>query len=433
MAGSLPAPAAGASVDDEAALLGTVAAYPDDDLPRLVYADWLEDRGDDGRADFVRTQVQLAREPEWSPLAVRCKHFRPEMLTGEPWRATLPTLPPRVAAWHPETPFRRGLPDWLVVRDLASFLDFADRLLAEYPVTTLSLPTSTLPFWQDFARRTWLRGVKSLHFYGLSTPIEPLRVLADAPNAAGVESLTLESTASPAVPVVLADLFASPLGDRVKTLDLRVGGDPAGEWLEGIEDLPDGHPLDALDLRTMQLGREGVRRLARSPLMRRLRRFHFRDQPLGAKGAGELLNADRDRVREDIALTRTVSYFLPGQDFRLGPTAATLRRFDVSGNSFLGDAEWGWAGRVGELRSLVLKDCMLDATAVGRLAPRLACRDLVELDLRGNLPLGRAVHALRDAPLARLAALALPGRGLSSGDRADLRRHFADAVVFDDE
>ena len=37
------------------AFLAEILATPDDDAPRMVYADWLEDNGDPQRADFVRT------------------------------------------------------------------------------------------------------------------------------------------------------------------------------------------------------------------------------------------------------------------------------------------------------------------------------------------------------------------------------------------
>lgn len=37
-----------------------------DDGPRLVYADWLDDRGEADRADFIRVQIELARLPAGS-------------------------------------------------------------------------------------------------------------------------------------------------------------------------------------------------------------------------------------------------------------------------------------------------------------------------------------------------------------------------------
>ncbi|AMV29301.1 Leucine Rich repeats (2 copies) [Gemmata sp. SH-PL17] len=49
--------------DDESALLGAIAANPDDDTPRLVYADWLDEHGRHERAEFIRVQIELARAP----------------------------------------------------------------------------------------------------------------------------------------------------------------------------------------------------------------------------------------------------------------------------------------------------------------------------------------------------------------------------------
>ena len=48
---------------DGDALLAAILATPDDDTPRLVYADWLDENGDPERAEFIRTQIQLGRAP----------------------------------------------------------------------------------------------------------------------------------------------------------------------------------------------------------------------------------------------------------------------------------------------------------------------------------------------------------------------------------
>jgi uncharacterized protein (TIGR02996 family) len=47
------------------ALLAAVCAAPDDDLPRLVYADWCDENGQPVRADFIRSQIELTRLEEW--------------------------------------------------------------------------------------------------------------------------------------------------------------------------------------------------------------------------------------------------------------------------------------------------------------------------------------------------------------------------------
>src|SRR5437660_386720 len=49
------------------AFVADVRDHPDDDLRRLVFADWLEDSGDGDRADFVRAQIEQARLDEGDP------------------------------------------------------------------------------------------------------------------------------------------------------------------------------------------------------------------------------------------------------------------------------------------------------------------------------------------------------------------------------
>jgi uncharacterized protein (TIGR02996 family) len=43
------------------ALLNAILAAPDDDAPRLIYADWLDEHGEAERAEFIRVQCELAR------------------------------------------------------------------------------------------------------------------------------------------------------------------------------------------------------------------------------------------------------------------------------------------------------------------------------------------------------------------------------------
>jgi uncharacterized protein (TIGR02996 family) len=44
------------------ALLHACLDNPDDDTPRLVYADWLQENGDPDRAEFIRLQIEIARQ-----------------------------------------------------------------------------------------------------------------------------------------------------------------------------------------------------------------------------------------------------------------------------------------------------------------------------------------------------------------------------------
>ena len=49
---------------DRDALYRAICAQPDEDTPRLAFADLLDEEGEPDRARFVRTQVELARVPD---------------------------------------------------------------------------------------------------------------------------------------------------------------------------------------------------------------------------------------------------------------------------------------------------------------------------------------------------------------------------------
>lgn len=58
-------------------LLAAVIAHPDDDVPRLVLADWLDEHGESERAEFIRVQIELnscqytVNDPRWQYLRSR--------------------------------------------------------------------------------------------------------------------------------------------------------------------------------------------------------------------------------------------------------------------------------------------------------------------------------------------------------------------------
>ena len=73
-------------MSDEAAFLAAIAAEPADDTRRLVYADWLDERGDP-RGEYLRLELQLHEIP--ARLAVLLNEVRG-------WaKGTLPTYQDR--------------------------------------------------------------------------------------------------------------------------------------------------------------------------------------------------------------------------------------------------------------------------------------------------------------------------------------------------
>jgi uncharacterized protein (TIGR02996 family) len=66
---------------DHAPFIAAVIARPDDDLPRLIYADWLDENGECERAEFIRVQCELCRcDPETA--------MRPPHVSEVNWRRT---------------------------------------------------------------------------------------------------------------------------------------------------------------------------------------------------------------------------------------------------------------------------------------------------------------------------------------------------------
>src|SRR5580704_8605623 len=49
-------------MSDRDALHAAVCANPDDDTPRLVFADWLDEHGEEKRAAFIRASVEEFRQ-----------------------------------------------------------------------------------------------------------------------------------------------------------------------------------------------------------------------------------------------------------------------------------------------------------------------------------------------------------------------------------
>jgi uncharacterized protein (TIGR02996 family) len=86
------------------AFLEAICAAPEDDTPRLVFADWLDDNGEPERAEFIRVQCALARLRADTRFAfpLRCDprrdglEARQQLLLarhGQRWLADLPIKP----------------------------------------------------------------------------------------------------------------------------------------------------------------------------------------------------------------------------------------------------------------------------------------------------------------------------------------------------
>ncbi|MCA9176055.1 MAG: TIGR02996 domain-containing protein [Planctomycetales bacterium] len=122
-------------MDLDSEFLKAILADPDDDMPRLVYADWLHDQGDP-RGEFIQLQCELAEihrnfyavDQELIDRHDDLVERQQDMLLehGDRWRAALAPL-------VQDCQFQRGLLQ-LVRLSGAQLRDYGDRIMAAAPI-----------------------------------------------------------------------------------------------------------------------------------------------------------------------------------------------------------------------------------------------------------------------------------------------------------
>jgi uncharacterized protein (TIGR02996 family) len=152
-------------MDPHLPFLKAIVANRHDDLPRLVYADFLEETGDPphlARAHFIRTQIHLETADPKSALFAEMKALEARLLDMylDEWQHELPE-----ALWYqPEergVKWRRGFVDDLGPMSVNEFQNHGSAALGELPITSVQLADTTsdlnLHVHPDLAHVTRLR------------------------------------------------------------------------------------------------------------------------------------------------------------------------------------------------------------------------------------------------------------------------------------
>jgi uncharacterized protein (TIGR02996 family) len=171
-------------VNYEDACLDAIRATPDDDTPRLIYADWLEDNGQGERAEFIRVQVERAKlawgDPRRQELAKRERRL----------------LATRVAGWFGslhgsvrQKVFRRGLLEEGDI-DAHAFVVHAEELFRLGPVKQLTFRKAAKHIVRLAACPSLLR-LEVLILAGHSLRDAGVRALAESPNVGRLSQLFL--------------------------------------------------------------------------------------------------------------------------------------------------------------------------------------------------------------------------------------------------
>ncbi len=250
-------------MDDEG-LIRALIADPDDDVPRLVYADWLEEHGRPERARLIRGQCELQRLTECDDAATQDR--RTALATEVvallkkhriAWLAELPSL--GGVFWRPapndHSPggiFERGFVNAIMAESPTALLGDGERAFAVAPVQRLYLG--------------WLGPRAS-------------RKLSQWPFLARLRSLEARGAEDRSV----VELARSPYLSSLRRLKL----DGCGITSAGLESLAKAGWLGSLThlhLGSNRIDDDGARALAAAPHPGQLRCIDLRSNPLSAAG-----------------------------------------------------------------------------------------------------------------------------------------------------
>src|SRR5262249_23168737 len=132
--------------------LQTIIQNPEDDAPRLVYADWLEEHGDADRAEFIRVQCEIAKLDKSDPRHLSLSERSSELHQAHrmEWAEPLSKL----AKWFF---FERGFIERIGI-SAQTLLENAEAVFQSAPIREIELLGSAR-FMEDLANCRYLSQV----------------------------------------------------------------------------------------------------------------------------------------------------------------------------------------------------------------------------------------------------------------------------------
>jgi uncharacterized protein (TIGR02996 family) len=381
-------------MNHEDAFLDAIRHEPDDDAHRLIFADWLEDRGDP-RGPFIRCQVLAEQKPLRDPARLALEEEARDHFEANRTEWLLP-LAGHADGWT----FRRGFVETVSLSKDA-FLDLPSVLFDRHPVREAHLvlePLDRSP--QDLADLAACPHLQFIERLGLVH-----RFLADSP----VESL-----------------LASPHLGRLRGLVLS-GTYLTGRWLGEIDRYPVLAQIEELDLSHCPFLHDRVlRTLAGSRQIGVLRKLHLGATALTPYGLIALLAPHRLARLVDLQVTVMNVPALAEASRRAlrelasSPTVEQLTSLSLRGGSLAGErAERLFSSPLENVRDLQVIGCELSGPGASALAAAPSLRRLTRLNLAHNKLDPEDMGVLANSPILErveileLADNLLQGRGLT--------------------
>ena len=406
----------------DAALLAAIVADPDDDTPRLVYADWLDENDRPDEAAFLRVQCAAAAaaadfdHPDYPDLILRdfdlvtwlsARHPDPplrlpkslQLLAGQNWWRTAHRGFPRFLAFNENgrsptkaartigpalerafdtLPGRAVVLRYLSVEQLAAVL----RLPVFERVTTLKLELRLGEEEADEAARVvasapLLRNLRSLALW-FAVGEAGCEALGASPHLGRLDDFAL--TAAGLTPAAVRALVGGGWFTNLRAIELD--GDPPDGFLDALAALPPFPRLDTLGLRRSIIPAASWLALARSAAVPKLASLDVTGGDMSGGRMAALARAKGFALRF-LYLSRCGIGNEGAEVLAHSPQAGSLGMLHLTANGIgpAGAVAIGGSPRFTQLRHLVLAQNVVGVGGLRALGDNPALRGLRLLDL----------------------------------------------------
>lgn len=365
-------------MSEHRAFLNAILERPDDDLPRLVYADYLDETNDPDRAEFIRVQIELATLDADDPRSAWLEQREQELQKDRvEWRLPIRGI----------QRFHRGFVESMATT--AEWLIGADQpVLQLAPIRELRVINAD-NFIPDFANVPGLDRIESLDLRNNSfgtrdrlarfLELAPLRkmtrllllnnqiwsdeveVLVGSERAAQLHSLDLSGNAIGNAGVAVLARAENLSG--LRTLVLR---SDELEWrdrilFEGVETLAASRTLNelrTLDLSSHLIGEDGIAALANATGLQKLERVGASFNRLGTGDDPDFISFLNAPVRESMQVWNLAGSTISGraaEGFAVWDQLETLTELNLEqcewaagARELLAERPWAYKIRLGD-------------------------------------------------------------------------------------
>jgi len=378
--------------DDERAFLRRIADRPGDDAPRLIFADWLDDR-DDPRGEMIRLQLASSRlPPDHADAHAIDTAIQIELpLVERLWQTHLDGL---VSGWS----LRHGLPECITMsaRDLARYGPKAFEWL---PIQRVRLESPLTHFPQLCVLPIFGR-IRELDLCGTGISLADLQSLSRVRHLKRLRVLDLSFNGL--TNDALEVLARLPALASLVELSLNDNEEVGTYGIRAIAESQTLVSLRSLDLGGNHLGEQAAGWLAQGSATQKLDRLNLEGNPVGDRGLAELARAgvfSRMLLRSPRLTLSEMGISVPGLLALLRADGIDkLEVLDLSHNPIGDDGLRLLAHCEGlpRLRALVLRKTGISGEGIDTLAASPRVATLESLDLRDNLLTYDSVENLRE-------------------------------------